>query len=121
MAGLIELSDLTETIKVGKKEVAVRGLSAAGIAALFGRFPEVRKMLSGGKVEITVETVIELGPKVVAAILADGLEIDLVLAGKLPAGVQIDALEAMMRLTMPGGLAPFVERLEAMMGGDAAP
>ena len=56
MAGLIELADLTETIKVGKKEVAVRGLSAAGIAGLLGQFPEVRKMLSGGKVDITVSS-----------------------------------------------------------------
>jgi hypothetical protein len=74
-------------------------------------------MLSGGKVEITVETVAELGPQVVAAILADGLEIDVELAAKLPAGVQLDVLEAMVRLTMPGGLDPFVDRLAAMMGG----
>ncbi len=117
MAGLIELSDLVETITIGRKSVPVRGLSAAGIASLLGRFPEIRKMLSGGKVEITVETVAELGPQVVAAILADGLEIDVDLAAKLPAGVQLDVLEAMVRLTMPGGLDPFVDRLAAMMGG----
>ena len=123
MAGLIELADLTEEVTIGRKAVPVRGLSAAGIANLLGRFPEVRKMMSGGKAEITVDTVVALGPKIVAEIIAEGVDEDVDIASQIPAAVQLDILEAMMRLTMPGGLHPFVDRLAAMMGdvGDPSP
>ena len=120
MAGLIEIADLTETVRFRDREIPVGGLSVGGIASLLARFPDLRKALSGGGFDFDVETLLALGPEIVAAILADGLEIGEDVAARLPLALQIEAIEIMVRLTMPEGLGPFVERIERLMG-DAGP
>ena len=81
------------------------------------RFPDLRKLMSGG--EITVEDMIAAGPAALAAILAAGTgapegEAAEAAAAKLMIGDQVDLLAAIMKVTLPGGAAPFVKKLRGL-------
>src|SRR5512139_2051118 len=106
MVGLIDMAPKSEVVDVQGEPVAVHGISARGIAHLLGRFPELRKLMSGHEVEA----------KQMMAMGGDAV------AGKLAIDAQADLLAAIVRLTLPAGLGPFVEKLTALGGIlDAAP
>ncbi|HDZ74372.1 MAG TPA: hypothetical protein ENH55_16735 [Aurantimonas coralicida] len=114
MVGLIDIAPAVETVPVGDKDVAVYGVSVHGIADLLRRFPELSKLFTG-KLD-KPEHLIDLGPDIVVAIIAagtgapgDNAAEDV--ARRLGVEVQIAFLDAILRLTMPGGLGPFAERL----------
>jgi hypothetical protein len=125
MVGLIDIAPNVETVEVQGVAVAVHGISAKGVAHLLGRFPELRKLMSGQEVE--AEELMTMGGDAVAAIIAAGCgypgdpkaeEV----AGKLAIDAQANLLATILRLTLPGGLGPFVEKLTALGGIlDAAP
>ena len=113
MVGLVDIAPAVETVPVGDLEVAVYGVSVHGIADLLRRFPELRKLFMG-KLD-KAEHLIDLGPDIVVAIIAAGTGApgdkpaeDV--ARRLGIEAQIAFLDAILRLTMPGGLGPFVER-----------
>lgn len=119
MAGLVDIAPQTDSVSVGAVKVPVYGVSAKGIAHLLGRFPELRMLMSGKAV--TAEALMAIGGDVVAAIIAAGCgypgDADQeAAAGRLGVSVQADFLEAIIGLTMPQGVGPFVERLQALMG-----
>jgi hypothetical protein len=105
--------------------VTVHGISAKGVAHLLGRFPELRMLMTGQQVE--PEQLMAVGGDAVAAIIAAGCgypgdEQAETIAGKLSIDAQADLLAAIIRLTLPAGLGPFVEKLTALGGIlDAAP
>ena len=117
MAGLVDIAAVTEKVTVAGTEIDVPGVSAAGVAALLVRFPELRKMMSG--VEVTPEDLLKAGPGALAAILAAGtgapgdVEAEAA-AARLPLGDQTDLLAAILRVTLPGGIDPFVEKLAGL-------
>lgn len=125
MVGLIDIAPRTENTDVQGAPVAVHGISAKGVAYLLGRFPELRKLMSGQQVE--TDALMNIGGDAVAAIIAAGCgypgdEQAEDVAGKLAIDAQADLLAAIMRLTLPAGLGPFVEKLTALGGIlDAAP
>ncbi len=51
MVGLIDIAPNTESVDVQGASVAVHGVSAKGVAHLLGRFPELRKLMTGQEVE----------------------------------------------------------------------
>jgi hypothetical protein len=125
MVGLVDIAPHIETIEVQGAPVAVHGISAKGLANLLGRFPELRKLMSGQQVE--AEQLMAMGGDAVAAIIAAGCgypgdeKVEAV-AGKLAIDTQADLIGAILRLTLPAGLGPFVEKLTALGGIlDAAP
>lgn len=117
MVGLLDIARATEIVCVAGGEVEVRGISAKDVAALFGRFPELRMMLSGKEIE--PESLIEFAPGAIASIIAAGCgalnsqEYE-ERASELPIDGQVDILSAILRLTMPGGFGPFVEKLSGL-------
>lgn len=119
MAGLMDISPACETVQVGDKAVTVYGVSAKGISLLLGRFPELRMMMSGR--DVPVEQLMAMGGDAVAAIIAAGCgypgdEKAETMAGSLGADTQADLLVPILRLTMPKGVGPFVEKLTALGG-----
>lgn len=119
MVGLIDIAPNVETIDVQGTPVAVHGVSAKGVAHLLGRFPELRKLMTGQEVE--TEQLMAMGGDAVAAIISAGCgypgdEKAEAVAGKLSIDAQADLLAAILRLTLPVGLGPFVEKLTALGG-----
>lgn len=117
MSGLLSIAPVTETIDVLGSPVTVRGVSARGIASLLGRFPELRMLMSGKEVDAT--KLMAIAPDGVAAIIAAGTgspgDVDAeTIADQLPLDSQADLLGAILRITLPKGIAPFVEKLAAL-------
>ena len=119
MVGLIDLAPSVETVSVHDKAVAVHGISAKGLAYLLGRFPDLRKLMTGQ--EVGAEQLLAVGGDAVAGIIAAGCgqpgdERAEAIAGNLPIDTQADFLAAILRLTLPKGLGPFVAKLTALGG-----
>ena len=127
MVGLIDIAPRVETIDVQGTSVAVHGVSAKGLAHLLGRFPELRMLMTG--LEVEAPALMAMGGDAVAAVIAAGCgypgdEQAETVAGKLSLDAQADLLAAILRLTLPKGIGPFVEKLTALGGileADAAP
>lgn len=117
MVGLIDIAPSAETVSIRGQDVDVYGVSAEGVARLFSRFPELRKVFSGR--EVPVEEIIGMGGDIVSAIIAAGTgasgnaEAEEV-ARKLSIDEQVDLLSAILRVTLPKGVRPFVEKLMGM-------
>ena len=114
MVGLIDIAPSFERVQVRGTEIDITGVSASGVAALFGRFPELRQAISGREVE--VENLMQMGGSLVAAIIAAGTgalgdakaeEI----ADTLSIDEQADLLLAIIRVTLPKGVGSFVGKL----------
>jgi hypothetical protein len=119
MAGLLDIAPRVESVAVGGSAVDVYGVSASGIAALLSRFPELRMMMSGK--DVGIERLMEMGGDVVAAIIAAGCGLPgnpdaEAIAARLGIEEQADLLSAVLRLTMPGGVGPFVDKLKSLGG-----
>lgn len=117
MPGLLDIAPAVETVEIRGTKVEVYGVSVKGIAYLLQRFPELRAMLSGR--EVSADRLIEIGGDAVAAIIAAGTgypgnEQAEAVAGSLSLDEQADLLAAIVKLTMPGGVGPFVEKLSAL-------
>lgn len=109
MGDLLAIVPSSETVTVGNTAIAVPGVSVAGIADLMRRFPKIRDLFSGSEVAISVETLLEIGPDIVAAIIAAGCgspgnaEQEAV-AANLPVMTQTRFLTAILKVTFPDGL-----------------
>lgn len=122
MATLLDIASVSEFVSVpgpkGKtQDVEVFGVSAEGIAVLFNRFPEIRMLLTGKSLE--KEKLAKMAPPAIAATIAaaTGMPGDKkaeAVAARLPLESQMAILDAAVRLTMPGGMGPFVERLTSL-------
>lgn len=119
MVGLADLSGAAETVEVRGQMVDVYGVSAKGAGHLLAKYPELRKLFSG--VDVDTDVLMELGGDIVAAVIAAGTgspgdHKTEEMACKLSISEQADLLEAVLRLTLPQGIGPFVARLEGLGG-----
>ena len=127
MVGLIDIAPIVETVDMQGTLVTVHGVSAKGLAHLLGRFPELRMLMTGQEVE--APALMAMGGDAVAAIIAAGCGYPgdgaaETVAGNLSLDAQADLLAAILRLTLPKGVGPFVEKLTALgsiLNADAAP
>lgn len=120
--GLLDIALSTEEVA----GVLVTGVSAKGVAYLLSLFPDLRRVMTGQTV--TADMLIAIAPDAVSAIIATGcgyVPIDTVeslerqkeaeaKAANMPLGLQVDFLDAIIRVTMPGGVGPFVAKLEKL-------
>jgi hypothetical protein len=120
MVGLVDIAPAVEKVDCGgARPIECYGVSARGVASLLGRFPELRKMMSGG--EVGADDLMKMAPDAISAIIAAGVgkpgdpETE-ESADRLPIDTQIDLIAAILRLTMPKGVGPFVEKLASAMG-----
>lgn len=121
MASLLDIVPSQETVTIGKETVVVTGLSALGIASLIDRFPEVKALFVEQETQIDGRSIMQLAPTLVAAILAAGLghpgdEKAEAVAGKLPIGVQLEAIEKIIAVSAPGGVNPLLESVARLSG-----
>jgi hypothetical protein len=117
MVGLIDIAPATETVQANGKLVTVHGISAKGLAHLPPRFPELRKLMTGQDVQ--ADQLLGMGGDAVAAIIAAGCgypgdNAAEEIAGNLSLDIQADLLAAILRLTLPKGIGPFVEKLTGL-------
>jgi hypothetical protein len=117
MVSLTDIAPAHAKVMVQGKEVDVRGISAKMIAALLGRFPEMKLVMAGRSVETA--NLFQLAPTAIAAIIAAGTgnagdEKVETLIEDFPIEDQANLLEAIGRLTFPSGIGPFVERIMAL-------
>lgn len=95
------------------------GISFAGAAVLFARFPQLRALFSGEEDSIAADGLIAMGAEIVAAFGAAGCgypgnaEAE-ARFGAFNITVQTELLEAILTQTLPKGVGPFVEALTRM-------
>ena len=117
MVGLLDVAPLIQTVTIRDQPVEVTGVSARGVAQLLLRFPELRALISGR--EVGLDQLLALGGDIIAAVIASGCgqagdaQAEAA-AGRLGLDDQVELLAAIMTLTMPQGLGPFVDRLARM-------
>lgn len=117
MPGLLDIAPTSENIEIRGVAVTVSGITLKGVAQLLTRFPDLRAVFGGQSIE--GERLAELGGDVVAAIIAAGCgapgdpDIETVAAG-LTVGEQLELLNAVIKITMPRGLGPFVDQIKAL-------
>jgi hypothetical protein len=117
MVGLLDIAPLTETVTIRDQPIEITGVSAKGVAQLLLRFPELRALISGRNVGL--DQLLALGGDIIAAIIAVGCNQAgdsqaEAAAGRLGLDDQAELLTAIMTLTMPQGLGPFVDKLSRM-------
>lgn len=118
----------TDGVSIGDKKIAVHDLTLTDIADLMTRFDEVRALMNN--VDVAPEAWLKVGPAAVCAIVAAGLDhagepAYEARAAKLAITDQAEIILAIMRLTMPDGIGPFVAKFRAAAGNangeDATP
>lgn len=126
MVGLLDIVNVPETVMVREVPVPVHGVSVRGIAHLMTQFPEIREVLGGRQVDVTPELLVNRAPRAIAAVIAAGCgmpgdpQAEEVAAG-LGVDEQLELITAIIRKTLPGGLSPFLKRLESLTKGLGAP
>lgn len=123
MSGLLQILPRAETVEIRGVKIKVNGVGLSGVAYLLDRFPEFRKMMSGQEIEMSKLTA--GGGDLVSAIIAAGTgeagDADAeAIAAALSIDEQVSLLEPILKLTLPEGVGPFVEklnRLGAVLGG----
>lgn len=118
MVGLLDIAPAVASVTVQGKKFPVHGVSIAGIVSLLTRFPELKQMMSG-RGGVDASRLIAAGGSLAGAVIAAGLgypgiEDQEEAATRLPIGDQVDLLEAIIKVTLPNGVAPFVEKLTAL-------
>jgi len=128
MPGLLDIANLKKTVKIGDGEdifdVTVKGISGRKIAELIQRFPAIGSVIfptapvAGQPSLDDPGSLVRALPEAVAAIIAAG-SVDDISEDKvldIPVGYQIDVLLAILDITLPGGLVPFINKLTRLFG-----
>lgn len=127
MPGLLDIANLKKTIEIGEDpdvfDVTVKGISGRKIAELIQRFPTIGNIIfPTNPVFDDPSSLVQQMPEAVAAIIAagsvgDDITEDAIL--DIPIGYQVDVLLAILDITLPGGLVPFINKLTRMFGAAA--
>lgn len=117
MVGLIDIAPVTTTVVIRGNTLTVVGVSAKGVAHLLARFPQLRALMTGR--DVALDEIIRLGGDVVAAIIAAGIgkpgdEDQEQAVDNLTLEEQADLLLAIVKLTIPNGVGPLVEKLSGL-------
>lgn len=120
MVGLLDIAPLAREVPVAGQNVAVTGVSAAGVAALLQRFPELKSIMAG-RGTLDAESLFTLVPSAIASIIAAGCgypgnEEAEAKASTLVAEDQMSLLMAIVEMTLPKGVGPFLDRLMGIVG-----
>lgn len=122
MVGILDVAPSTaKTVYVeGYGDIAVKGISARGVAMLLREFPDLHKLMAGQEVKLDFTHLLELVPDAIAAIIAAGWghpgdEKALSIADDLPLDNQADLISEIIARTMPKGVVPFMEKVEGLM------
>lgn len=128
MPNLLDIAALESSVEVRGKRVPCFGLGAKQIVDLVTRFPVLKETLfPAGALQMPSEVSDPLGlihaaPDAISAILAAGTghlgdQQHEEAASNLGLEEQIDLLTEILKLTLPNGLVPFMEKLTVLFGG----
>src|SRR6266550_709086 len=67
---LLDLGPQRELVPVGKKKLAVTGVSVQGVFSIFARVPQIGQCFKGGRIDIA--GLVEQAPGSIAAFIAAG-------------------------------------------------
>jgi hypothetical protein len=126
MADLLDIAPSTavDVVKVGDKRVIVHGLHVDAIASIVARVPQLRSIAAGGGDLVT--RLITMAGAAVGPIIAAGCghpndETYEKHAVTLSIEEQAKFLKAILWLTFPNGIGPFLELMTSLMGGAVKP
>lgn len=124
MTSLLDIAPERVSVVVHGHSLEVEGLTVGDLAALMRRFPELRQLF-GGASDAALDGLAATVPGLAAAVIASGLghagdEAHETQAAKLPAWAASELFGAIVRLTMPAGIGPFVEGLVTAFGPSPA-
>lgn len=116
---LLDIGAPHETVSIGDQALSVYGLSVENLIVLLQRFPEAGQWLAPGSVDM--KEMLAAAPKLLQAIIAcaTGAPEDVdteAVAARLSIDIQLDILEAVIRLTFKDGFGPFVQRIAVLSG-----
>lgn len=128
MPNLLDIAPLESSVDVRGKKLPCFGLGAKAIVNLVTRFPVLKEMLfPAGALQLPSElsdplALIHAAPDAIAAILAAGTgypgdEKHEEAASNLAIEEQVDLLTEILKLTLPNGLVPFMDKLTLLFGG----
>lgn len=128
MTSLRDIGKLTEEVTVGKHKFIVTGISAQAIATLLEEFPAFREFMADRekrKVEMAnmnPADIIKYVPNALGHIIAAGIgkpgdKEEIAGALEMPVGVQMEFLQAIIRVTFPRGWENFQNALAALIYG----
>jgi hypothetical protein len=127
MTSLLDIGPLTEQVSVGGKSVTVHGVTPEGFFYIIEKFPDLRNILGGGKLDPAA--LIVTAPAAVAFALAvattdrslyslagwrEAIDEAAKVAVNLPAHYQMELFQAALRLTFPDGIGPFMQAVERL-------
>lgn len=119
-ASLLDLAGVGRTVTVRGLDIPVTGISAKGLAVLFGRFPQLVDAVTGAGLDLS--SLADLGPDVLAAVIAAGTghpgdaKAEAV-AASLSMSDQLSLVEAIGQETFAGDAQNFMARLERLAAG----
>ena len=126
MSTLLDIAAITETVPIGEHTITCRGISGTELIGLLTRFPGLGRAIwdrgaaLGGEGGFNASGLAAAAPDAIATILAIGTEGKgdeyVEAAGRLPLEYQVELLAAILRCTLPGGFAPFMEKINLMFG-----
>lgn len=119
MPSLLDIGSLTVTTDIRGVQVEVSGISGESFLHLLDRYPEFRKVMSGGAVTPDVSVLMKQAPGAVGAVIAAacgnfGDPKAEEIARKLSIGEQGEILLKIWTLTFPRGVQNFIEALEGL-------
>lgn len=122
MVSLLDLAPVAEKVSIRGNEIPVNGLSLTDLRDLMAAFPDAASLFAGG---VNAASLLAAAPDLVASAicLATGLhgsaeERDAV--KRYAAGDQVKLLNAVIRLSAPDGIGPFVELVTVLASGAEA-
>jgi hypothetical protein len=128
MVSLVDIVPQTKMVQIDAGKLELRGLGLRQIADLFLTFPSLRNIFTEGAPEIDAAEIILMAPDAIGTIIAlsagqpeAAIKIVDVGTGLAPDELLL-CLEAIIQLTFPRGVTPFLEKmlpLLALIGGGA--
>lgn len=114
MVSLLDIAPARETVEIGGTPVELRAISADQIVTLMQRFGGIFELLGGDMSQIGAAVKPAIGALIAAATGNLGDAAQEAHAAEFSIGDQVAVLAAIRRLTMPKGVRPFVEDLQAL-------
>jgi hypothetical protein len=116
MTSLLDIAPARVEVEIRGESVPVNGLTVEQIADVLAQAPALRKIMSGGMNGIDEKTLMQIpsaiGPIIAAGMGNSGNRKEAEAASKnLVAEEQMRLLKAILSLTMPNGVVPFVQSL----------
>ena len=125
MPSLVDIAPIREKVTIAGVDLEIRGIGIDAIAQVLADFPDLQKFFkdatAGGAGAIDAMEILRRSPASAHALMAAAMgklgdKEEIQAAAELPFGDQLSIVEATVRLSFPGGISPFVERLTAMLG-----